>query len=153
MKKPRVMVTVLNQGWIHKTVVQALINIYRDQTCEKAVALPAMMPPVEQTMCVAAANFYEQEYDWWLTIDDDNPPVRNPLELIKYCKDIMGCPTPIYMNDKEPRGRWNVYKEIPGGHTHWENHRGLQRVDAIGAGCMLLSHRVFENPEMRKAPF
>ena len=67
-------------------------------------------------------------------------------------------PTPIwhYTNEKSERPIYeNVYKYIKknDAYAEWQIKKGLQKVDAIGTGCVLYSRKVFENPEMRKAPF
>ncbi len=100
----------------------------------------------------------EGPYEWWLSIDSDNPPERNPLDLIEYDKDIIGCPTPVYHCTGKIGERpiyWNAYKSDPSSGHYWEwpDRDGLQKVDAIGTGCFLVNRRVFEHPEMRKAPF
>jgi hypothetical protein len=96
--------------------------------------------------------------DYWLSFDSDNPPMRNPLELIALDKDIIGLPTPIWHFTGEiPSERpiyWSAYKKKgEEGYTEYNPKEGLQRVSAIGTGCFLVARRVFEDPEMRKGPF
>ena len=93
------------------------------------------------------------EFDWWLNIDADNPPQGNPLDLIALNKDIIGCPTPIWQPENVNPIPWNVYGKEDGKLTEWKNYDGLQKVAAVGSGCMLFSRRVFENPPMQKGPF
>lgn len=96
---------------------------------------------------------------FWLSIDADNPPTRNPLDLIELDKDIIGLPTPVWHYTGEIPGErpiyFNAYRNAVGedGYKEWLPQDGLQRVDAIGTGCFIVARRVFENPEMRKAPF
>jgi hypothetical protein len=99
------------------------------------------------------------DYDYWLNIDSDNPPINNPFDLIELDLDIVGLPTPVWHFTGEKPGERpmyeNAYKYIPekGAYTEWPNKEGLQKVDAVGTGCVLYARRVFENLEMRKAPF
>jgi hypothetical protein len=99
------------------------------------------------------------EYDFWLNIDADNPPMSNPLDLVELDRDIIGCPTPVWhFTGKKPGERpfyENAYKFVSkeDGYTEWSDKVGLQKVDAVGTGCLLISRRVFLDPEMRKAPF
>lgn len=89
----------------------------------------------------------------WLSIDADNPPLRNPLELIKYDKDIMGLPTPVwhYAKKDERPIYWNVYRKNPlvDGYNEWVPRDGLTKVDAIGTGCFVISRRVIEHENMQ----
>ena len=93
---------------------------------------------------------YEQSY---LTVNQNQ---TNPLDLIDLDLDIVGIPTPVWhwvgKNGERPI-YFNAYKKVVGGYTEWPDKNGLQEVDAIGSGCMLISRRVFEDPEMRKKPF
>jgi hypothetical protein len=96
--------------------------------------------------------------DYWLSIDSDNPPMGNPLDRVTEDKDIIGFPTPVWHytgQDKERPIYWNVYRfnEEEDGYNEWMPREGLAQVDAIGTGCFLIARRVFEHPEMRKAPF
>ena len=97
--------------------------------------------------------------DFWLSIDADNPPMQNPLDLISLDKDIVGLPTPVWhWTGGKPGERpiyWNVYDYVSdeGAYREHEPKTGLQRVDAIGTGCFLISRRVFDDPAMRVAPF
>ena len=92
-----------------------------------------------------------------LSIDADNPPTQNPLDLVEYDLDIVGYPTPIwhYKGDK-PGERpiyWNAYKAKGDAYIEYPIKDGLQKVDAIGTGCFLVARRVFEHPEMQKGVF
>jgi GT2 family glycosyltransferase len=117
--------------------------------------------PFENNLHHIIADFMEGDWDYWLSFDADNPPMRNPLDLVELDKDIIGCPTPVWHYDRKniKKGErpiyYNGYKFVSDeeGYTEWADKKGLQKVDAIGTGCFLISRRVFENPEMRKAPF
>ena len=101
----------------------------------------------------------EGDYNYWLSIDADNPPIDNPLDLVELDKDIIGLPTPVWHFTEKKKGErpiyWNAYDYVPEEDAYKEHlpRTGLQKVDAIGTGCFLIARRVFENPEMRKAPF
>jgi hypothetical protein len=151
--KPRVLITLPNRGWLHKTVVQSLMHICSDDKYERKVAMPALTPPIENTMCHMAKVFWEEGFDWWLNIDDDNPPRRNPLALIEHDKDIVSLPTPIYMEEMSPALRWNVFKEVETGFEPLPPGQGFQQVDGAGTGCILIAKRVFQNMDMRHKPF
>ena len=50
---------------------------------------------------------------------------------------------------------WNGYDYVPGEDAYKEHEEkdGLQRVDAVGTGCVLFARRVFENKELQKGAF
>jgi hypothetical protein len=101
----------------------------------------------------------DRDCDFWLNIDSDNPPMNNPLDLVKFNLDIVGLPTPVWHFTGEKKGERpiyeNAYRYVPekDAYVEWDVKEGLQRVDAVGTGCVLYARRVFEHPEMRKAPF
>ena len=112
--------------------------------------------PVEVAYCEMAEIVHKEGYDWWLNIDDDNPPSKNPLDLIELDKDIITCPTPIWKPDDHERPFcWNAMflNKEEDIHYEWHTPHGLQEVDAVGMGCTLISGRVFENERMRYQPF
>lgn len=96
------------------------------------------------------------DYDFWLNIDSDNPPIENPLDLVVLNKDLIGLPTPIWhFTDKKTGERpvyWNAYDyvEEKDAYSEHKEKTGLQRVDAVGTGCFLAHRRIFEGIE---APF
>jgi GT2 family glycosyltransferase len=81
------------------------------------------------------------------------------LDLIELDKDIIGCPTPVYHFTDKVKGErpWyeNAYKYVPeeDAYLEWPNKVGLQKVDAIGTGCILMARRVFDEVDMRKGCF
>ena len=117
--------------------------------------------PYENNLHHIVNDFMAGDYDFWLNIDSDNPPMHNPLDLVELDKDIIGLPTPIwhYEGTNQKKGERpiyeNVYKYIEknDAYAEWQEKDGLQKVDSVGTGCFLVARRVFENPEMRKAPF
>jgi len=154
----KVLVSVPTTGWLHKQTVFALLRLQKDERVH--IIIPTHNP-YEHNLHRIVGDFLVGDYDFWLSFDDDNPPRRNPLELIELNKDIIGCPTPIWYFDEKTvkRGErpvyWNAYDYNVIGdayrpHTPMD---GLQRVDAIGTGCFLIARRVFENARMKNAPF
>ena len=117
--------------------------------------------PYENNLHHLVTDFLDRDYDYWLSIDSDNPPYGgNPLDLIDYDKDIMGLPTPVWHWTGEKKGErpiyYNVYRKHGDGsegYKEWLPQEGLQQVDAVGTGCFLVARRVFEDAEMRKGAF
>ncbi len=162
MQKRKVLITVPTSPahpYIHKHCAFALLRLQQDTRHDLKIILPSHNP-FENNLHHIINDFMAGDYDYWLSFDADNPPNNNPLDLIDYDRDIIGLPTPVVHFDDSKLGDrpiyLNVYKFVSEerGYTEWNpESRGLQKVDAIGTGCFLISRRVFMNPEMRKAPF
>lgn len=151
-----VLISCCNTHWIHKHVVHKLMLLLTDGRHKVNIIMPSHKPYVNNLHHVLN-DFMEGDYDFWLNIDSDNPPIQNPLDLVQLDRDIIGLPTPIwhYTGNGERPVYWNAYNydETTGAYKEHQEKEGLQRVDAVGTGCILMSRRVFEKPEMRKAPF
>jgi GT2 family glycosyltransferase len=114
--------------------------------------------PYENNLHHIVRDFCKSDFDFWLSMDSDNPPMKNPLDLVELDKDVLGLPTPVWHYTNKPGERpiyWNAYDYVVESDAYREHptRDGLQRVDAIGTGCFLLARRVFDHPGMREAPF
>ncbi|KKK76238.1 hypothetical protein LCGC14_2865670 [marine sediment metagenome] len=150
-----VLVSVPTTGWVHKHVVFALLRLQLDRRYKLRIILPTHSP-FENNLHHIVADFMDGGEDYWLSIDTDNPPIQNPLDLVALDKDILGFPTPVWHWEGKAGERpiyWNAYRAKEGGYTEYRPQSGLQRVDAVGTGCFLIARRVFEDVEMRKGPF
>ncbi len=156
MKK--VLVSFPNTGWIHKLVFMTGMKLLSDSRYDSKIIIPTHSP-YENNLHHIVNDFIGGNYDYWLNIDADNPPMNNPLDLIELDKDIIGCPSPVYHFTDKIKGErpWyeNSYEYVPeqDAYKEYPNKQGLQKVDAVGTGCMLIARRVFDNPEMRKGAF
>lgn len=155
---PAVLISVPNTGWIHKFVAMALSRIQVDNKGYKLTIILPTHIPYENNLHHIVCQFIKEKHDFWLSIDADNPPTKNPLDLIALDLDIVGLPTPVwhYTGKKKERPMYlNAYDYVSYEDAYKEHspHEGLQQVDAIGTGCFLLAKRVFDHPKMRKAPF
>lgn len=155
MKK--VLIAVPNMGWVHTSMVMSLVRILNDTRYEKLLLLP---PPVRFTTIESVRQyihhfFLKGAFDYLLSIDDDNAPIKNPLDLIELDKDMIGCVTPTWwyhssVKDKKYPIRWNAYdrtfdkKLKKWRHDEHKPQKGLQKVDSIGMGCYLVARRVLE---------
>ncbi len=153
----KVLITVPNLHWIHKLVVHRLLLLQQDRRYGVTIQMPSNKP-FENNLHHIINDFMAGDWDFWLSMDDDNPPEQNPLDLVELDKDIIGLPTPIwhYTGKKGERPiYWNGYDYRPGNDAYAEHEpkEGLTRVDAIGTGCFMIARRVFENPELRKGAF
>lgn len=154
----KILVSVPNTGSIHKLVSLATNKLLMDKRYACNIIYPTHNP-YENNLHHIVNDFMAGDYDFWLNIDSDNPPEANPLDLVTYDLDVIGLPTPVWHFTGKTKGERpiyeNAYKYVPSedAYTEWPDKVGLQRPDAVGTGCVLYSRRVFENPEMRKAPF
>ena len=132
-------------GWIHKSVHFATVKILKDSRYKVRHAAPTHSPYV-QNLHKCMWDFLDGGEDYWLSIDDDNPPTNNPLDLVELDRDLIGCPTPVWANMKKGDRPWYLNAlDIKGeGFIPHEPCEGLQEVDAIGSGCFLVSRRVIE---------
>jgi hypothetical protein len=158
LEKKKVLISFPNTGWIHKLVFLAGAKLLSDGRYDSKIIVPTHNP-YENNLHHIVNDFIGGNYDYWLNIDADNPPMNNPLDLIELDKDIIGCPTPVYHFTDKIKGErpWyeNAYQyvEKDDAYREYPLKNGLQRVDAVGTGCTLMARRVFDHPEMRKGAF
>ena len=106
--EPKVLVSVPNQGWIHKTVCFVTDRLVADARFHVELIRPTHRP-YENNLHHIVNDFMAGDFDFWLNIDADNPPARNPLELVRHDLDIVGLPTPVYHFDGSKPGERPVY--------------------------------------------
>ena len=145
--RPRVLISVPNTGWIHKHVTRSVIGCLRD-TRYAVTYIDPTHKPYEANLNAIAKDVLDGEWDYWLNIDSDNPPLRNPLDLIELDRDVCGLPTPIYHNDGTCYPIcWNALDRVEGRNEyrmHPVAQGEMHEVDAIGSGCMIVARRVIE---------
>ena len=154
--KPKILVSVPNgNAWIHKHVALYLMRLMRKPEFNVTVILPTNSPYVHNLHKIRQ-DFLKGEYTHWLTLDADNPPRYGvePLEDVYDDFDVIGFPTPVWHNDANHPGDypiyWNAMQEElseSGEFLGWKPYvvmEGIQRVDAVGSGCLLIARRVME---------
>jgi len=148
--KPSVLVAIPNEGSIRVELANALIQMSHDQRHELKIYYP-QGKPIDHNRNQIVRRFLEGTWEYLLMIDSDNPPLRNPLDLVRFDKDVIACPTPQWNSD-EPGFPiyWVAMDEVKEGFKEHKEKKGLQKVDAVGAGCILIARRVLEKV---KAPF
>lgn len=143
--------------YLHKHVVFFSWQLLRERRHQVTPIIPSHTP-LENNFHHIMRQVLDEGYDFWLSIDHDNPPMGNPLDLVEYNRDIVGFPTPVWHYTGQPRERplyWTGYDYVPEEDAYREHQprEGLQPVDAIGGGCFLIARRVLLHPEMQKAPW
>ena len=137
-------VTVPNgNGWIHKMTHFAVCKILADRRYRVRHDCPTHSPYVNN-LHHCMNDFLKGGEDYWLSVDTDNPPVNNPLDLVEYDCDVIGLPTPVWHNAVPGDRPWyfNALDIKDDGYTPHINCNGLQEVDAVGSGCILIARRV-----------
>jgi len=157
--RKRVLIVVPNTGWLQRDAVFALLNMLRDPRYLTEVMLPVARPS-ENNRSRAMLDAFKGNYDYMLMMDSDNPPHNcNPLDLVELGLDIVGCPTPVWHDGPAGHARGDMpfyynameFVGLKDGRLHWsplqydsKKDEPLQEVDAVGAGCILLSKKVIE---------
>lgn len=145
--------------YLHKQVVFASWRLLADKRFEITPMIPSHNP-FENNLNHIVKDFIAGDWDYWLSMDADNPPKFNVLDDVELDLDIIGFPTPVWhWTGNEPKGERPIYynaydyvKEADAYKPH-EPMEGIQSVDAIGTGCFMIARRVFEHPDMQKGAF
>ncbi len=139
-----VYLTVPNgKGWIHKNVHFAVLKLLQDRRYKVRHDCPTHRPYVDN-LHACMWDFLDHGDDFWLSMDDDNPPLNNVLDLVDEDLDIVGFPTPVWHSLVPGDRPWyyNALMTYEDGFRPANIKEGLQEVDAIGFGCFMLSRRV-----------
>jgi hypothetical protein len=146
----KILLSVPNTGWNHKFVTMACVRLCLDARYQVQLIMPTHKP-YEHSMNRIAFDFLNSDFDYWLSIDADNPPKRNPLDLVEFDLDVIGFPTPVFNNAEGGWPLyWNALDKAPDGYKpHNPDPGKLVEVDAVGSGCIMVHRRVIEGT---KAP-
>lgn len=157
-KRRKVLVACCNgTARIHKLVVMAAIRMLQDRRHEVRFIMPTHSPLVNNQHKVVE-DFLKEGHDFLLFMDDDNPPINNPIDLVELNKDVIGLPTPVW-NSGTPGDvpyYFNIMREVPSVDENGEpfigwrplntypgfEAKGLKKADAVGGGCVLIARRV-----------
>lgn len=155
--KLSILVTVPNTGWMRKEVAMRLLWLQTDGRYRLRFHSPTEHP-LENNQHHIIKRLLAGDEDYWLSIDSDVAPMKNPLDLVELDKDIVACPTPIWHYTRKKGERpiyWGAYDYVEDEDAYREHEPkdGLQRVDAITGSCFLVARRVFEHPDMQTGAF
>lgn len=108
--------------------------------------------PIYENRNYIVQYFLKTNHSHLLFIDSDNPPLSledNPLNMIKRDVDVVGGVYPMWKQDHH---EWCalIIKDNKYIQTPFDQRKGLQEVDAIATGCMLIKRKVLETV---RAPF
>lgn len=147
MPKPRVVLGIPTQGWIHHVLAIRLPTLCRHPDYE-VLFVTLNERPIEHARNHLVKIALGMQAQWLLMVDSDNPPIRNPLDLIALDKDIIACPTPMYKRILNTANVcWNTGMDTPEGKSRIDGvHQGdtCEQRDLVGTGCILIRRNVLE---------
>jgi len=145
-------VVVLTTGTVHSQTMKSIVQMVNMQSDKYNIIFgTSQRIMVDNNRNNIVKKFLESNWDYLIMIDEDNPPNRNPLELLDLNKDVMVCPTPIIQKEMNPPIYFAVYNK-EGDNFKGAKYKGekLQRIYTGGTGCIIIKRQVLE---AMKAPF
>lgn len=151
--RKRVMISVLNQGSIRIEIVALLLHLTRKNEFDIIIDFPCEKP-ISHNRNQTVKRFLESDADYLLFLDGDIVPPQRVLDLMKYDFDVIGALcfaykgtsiNPLVLKRFRQKNGKIAYRTY-----NFKDPHGVQEVDAIGTGCMLIARRVLEDV---KAPF
>ena len=145
------------RAWLHKHCHFAACRILADGRYKIRHDCPTHTPYVD-ALHACMNDFLDHGEDFWLSHDDDNPPTKNPLDLVEHNLDVVGLPTPVWHSAVfgDRPFYYNAMDRVDDGYgPHEPSNELLDEVDAIGSGCFLVARRVMmamkdQQPFMRE---
>jgi|ETNvirnome_2_300_1030623.scaffolds.fasta_scaffold36023_2 GT2 family glycosyltransferase len=148
--KFKILLALLHQGYVRPELAQRVSLMEKDERVELTV-LYTNKRPIESNRNFTVQEMLKGDYDFLLTIDHDTVPRNNPLDLAFLGKDVVGCAYPQW-NQSDPN--YPIYfvgmNKSKDGYREHKEKRGLQEVDAVGSGCLMMSRKVLQKV---KEPF
>jgi hypothetical protein len=139
----RILVQVLcgseRHQWINPRLSSTLVKMALDLRFGVQLQWAHDVRPVAYARNLAVDNARNGGFDWLVMVDNDTVPMCNPLDLIATAPDdvhIIGLAAGISVNGA---CKWNFSTPATP-----EQVAGLQQVNEIGAGCLMLRSKVWE---------
>lgn len=151
--KPKIFVAILNQGWIRPELA-SLIGILRSDPRAQIDIAYCNLRPAEDNRNNTVKIALEKNYDFLISIDHDTVPLHNIIDLALLDLDVVGCAYPQW-NMSDPK--FPIYflgmDKVGNAYAEHKQKDGLQEVDAVGSGAIVIARRVLEKvnePFVRK---
>ena len=144
MEKLKVFIGIPSRGRIHVSLLDFLMGLYKEQRYLVNVGVGLSKYSVDDARNIVVDKFLKTDADYLLFLDDDNPPIKNPLDLVELDKDIIACPVPVMRGEglfTQTKIEWCVFQD---DNKEWPKQTGLQEVDLVGLQCTLIARRVLE---------
>lgn len=149
--RPTIYLAILNQGEIRIELVYLLVRWMQDDRYKIYLDLPCDKP-IAHNRAKIVERFLKSGYDYLMMLDGDIIPPADTISLADYDKDVIGGACFAYKNSsivplvlEYNKGEGDEYRVKSG-----DKMFGVQEVDAIGTGCIMIARRVLEDV---KAPF
>ena len=146
----KLFVSILNQGWLRREVVQTVIpRLFNTPGVE--IVLDDLercyAHPICSNRSQITKRFLETDCDYLMMLDDDVIPIANPAELVATGKDVIGCPALVRKDSRA--AVWVAYTFVDGKIAPLDIatidlRYDLLEVDAVGSGCILVKRSVLE---------
>lgn len=152
-RRKTVWIAVPNEGWIHRTLANEVGKWLLDRRHRIVLRYPSKKPIDNNRNAIVREFLEAPRGDFLLMVDADNTPSANPLDDVDLDLDVIGFPTPVWYlpPDKACIADWPIFWngmiDDPGGSGGWrenQHRHGIQEVDAVGTGCILIARRVLE---------
>ena len=152
MNQKTIYIGVLNQGNI-RIELASMVNDYTHQNKYRLLITYPDEKPISNNRNKIVQDFlYNSDADYLLMIDADIIPPENLLNLADFQKDIISPICFIYQKNMVAPLVMRMNPEGTYGIMPFNGTEGLVEVDAVGTGCIILSRKVLEHPDL-KAPF
>jgi hypothetical protein len=145
MIDPRPKVLIAVPGKPEPQVWQMLLNINSDKRIRSHLMVPGGEPSEVWNGAVQAV--LKQEVDYLMCVDETAIPLKNPVDLLQFDKDVIGMPSPrMIFGSKGSRYSYQGYafSEETDEPELVDNARGLMEIDAIAGGILIIARRALE---------
>lgn len=147
LRKPKIFISVLNQGWVRTELTFALTKWCKEDKYRIYLEMPSDRP-IANNRNKIVKRFLSSDADYLIQIDSDNVPPTNPLKMIDIMEekkiDVLSLPVWIYQG----KVILNIYKYderqeylIP---VDPNKEFGLIEVDATGTGLLVCTRKALE---------
>ena len=143
IKQRNIYLAILNQGEIRTDLAQ-VINVLIQQDSYRIHLTYPVAKPITNNRNTIVQKFLATDCDYLMMIDSDIVPPMNILNLIDFQKDIVtplmfvkqkGMLIPLFLK----RNKDGIYDA-----DDYLTKTGLQEVDAVGTGCIVIRREVIE---------
>ena len=149
----KIYLAVLTMGNMHHVLSQRLNEIISEtlkQNKHQIYLVYSGVINVNDNRNIITKRFLESDCDYLLMVDSDNPPIRNPIDLVDLDLDVVACPTPMFT---EGVIKINCFDKIESGYmSKVYEGKDLFECDRVGSGCILIARRVLEKIKCPFAP-
>lgn len=147
--KKKVSINLLHQGQVSQGLELQLYRWMREKSDKYSFNFSEPSDrPISNNRNTIVQKFLENDYDILGMLDSDMCPLKNPIDLLNYDKDVIGAVYPGWGNNGI---RFHVYKfgsnypdKIEFKQYQPEEREGLKKIDAIGTGCIFIKRHVLK---------